>query len=289
MDFSSIWSQLLCDLFDCGSNFMSDKGECLELLNVSFCIDPHDVMLRNPRRNINHTYAWAEFLWYMSRTNSIEMIKHYAPQYVNYSDDGVSADGAYGYRLAHNNYDFDQLDGILKTLMRQSKSRQAVVNIWSAWPDLNRAVEGNSKDLPCTICWHFQVRFDRLFMTTYMRSNDAWLGTPYDVFAFTRVQRMLATELKIGLGIYTHHVGSFHLYKKHWNAAREAIKMEPNELPRCSMNDEPFNMEDVNYAIADEQLIRKGDQPFCDSYRGLDYPMKLIKEHCDAQRKAGTD
>jgi thymidylate synthase len=49
-------------------------------------------------------------------------------------------------------------------------------------------------------------------MVTYMRSNDAFIGLPHDVFAFTMVQEIVARSLNIKLGKYHHIVGSLHLY-----------------------------------------------------------------------------
>ena len=51
-------------------------------------------------------------------------------------------------------------------------------------------------------------------MTTYMRSNDLWMGFPYDVFQFTNMQVLMSMELGVGIGFYTHISGSLHLYKR---------------------------------------------------------------------------
>lgn len=51
-------------------------------------------------------------------------------------------------------------------------------------------------------------------MLTSMRSNDAWLGLPHDIFTFTMLQELVARSLSIELGEYKHAVGSLHLYDK---------------------------------------------------------------------------
>jgi thymidylate synthase len=48
-----------------------------------------------------------------------------------------------------------------------------------------------------------------------MRSNDAYIGLPHDIFCFTMLQEVLARTLGIVLGPYTHFVGSLHLYDEH--------------------------------------------------------------------------
>jgi thymidylate synthase len=63
-------------------------------------------------------------------------------------------------------------------------------------------------------------------MTTYMRSNDLWMGFPNDVFQFTCMQIWLAMRLGVKLGTYTHIAGSLHLYERDYNKAKENIKNE---------------------------------------------------------------
>ena len=59
-----------------------------------------------------------------------------------------------------------------------------------------------------------------------MRSNDLWLGFPYDVFQFTCMQVLMSMELGIELGSYTHIAGSLHMYKRDFDKAIERYKEE---------------------------------------------------------------
>jgi thymidylate synthase len=58
----------------------------------------------------------------------------------------------------------------------------------------------------------FHRRGSVLHMSVTMRSNDAYLGLPHDVFCFTMLQELVAAELALELGEYIHMVGSMHLY-----------------------------------------------------------------------------
>jgi thymidylate synthase len=71
-----------------------------------------------------------------------------------------------------------------------------------------------SKDVNCTVALHFIIREGKLYLTTYMRSNDIWMGFPYDVFQFASMQVLLSMELGVELGTYTHIAGSLHLYER---------------------------------------------------------------------------
>jgi thymidylate synthase len=89
-------------------------------------------------------------------------------------------------------------------------SRQAIIHIKPA----RNIIDEPTKDLPCTVSLQFFIRNNQLYLTTYMRSNDIWMGFPYDVFQFTCLQIYLAMRLNVNLGTYTHITGSLHLYKR---------------------------------------------------------------------------
>ena len=50
-------------------------------------------------------------------------------------------------------------------------------------------------------------------MITYMRANDAFRGMVSDVFSFTIIQELMATELNLAVGNYYHRVGTMHIYE----------------------------------------------------------------------------
>jgi thymidylate synthase len=56
-----------------------------------------------------------------------------------------------------------------------------------------------------------------------MRSNDAFIGLPHDVFCFTMLQEMVARILGVELGQYRHFVGSMHLYDDNRLAVRQYL------------------------------------------------------------------
>ena len=106
----------------------------------------------------------------------------------------------------------EECDRYTKLLKENPNTRQAVIHLKSA-----RDVTAKpTKDLPCTISLQFFIRDEKLYMTTYMRSNDIWMGFPYDVFQFTCMQIYLAMRLNVKLGTYTHIAGSLHLYKRNY-------------------------------------------------------------------------
>ena len=69
-------------------------------------------------------------------------------------------------------------------------SRRMVVHIHGG-----RGTYTELSEVSCTCTLQFLIRGDRLEMLAHMRSNDAYLGLPNDVFAFTMIQELIAEEV----------------------------------------------------------------------------------------------
>lgn len=110
--------------------------------------------------------------------------------------------GAYGNRIAQ------QFAYVIYKLKNDRDSRQAVATLWSPYHDN----VPNKRDYPCTIALIFAIVNGRLELSVTMRSQDIWLGAPYDWFQFTQAQQTLARLLSIPPGIYRHSTVSTHLY-----------------------------------------------------------------------------
>ena len=214
-------------------------------------------------------YAAAELAWILSRSNDASHIAAYAPQYFNFANEGYVY-GAYGDRIANNIPNLDQLQLIVDVLRKHDTSRQAVVALWRP-DDLVHALTLEKKDIPCTLTWQFLLRDQHLHLCVNMRSNDVWLGLPYDVFVNTCVQKVVATELGVNVGIYRHNVGSLHIYDKHVAAAREALTLpRARSLPHHWHDGMSFA--DANKLVDLERFARGGAK--YDSFElGLRTPM----------------
>lgn len=178
-----------------------------EIINaVTEIRDPRDNLVTSPIRGLSNKYAIGELLWYLSGSNSLKAISNYSKTWKKLSDDGKTVNSAYGYRIFEK-FGFDQWEHVKSLLKKDPSSRQAVIHIKEPNPE-------PTKDLPCTVALQYLIRDGKLYATTYMRSNDIWLGFPYDVFTFTCLQIKLAFELGVDIGTYTHIAGSLHLYTR---------------------------------------------------------------------------
>lgn len=181
-------------------------GEIISAITI--IEDPTKGIVQSDIRGMSMRYAVGELLWYLSGSNLVSDISKYSKVWERLSDDGEHVNSAYGHRI-FNQFGFDQWEHVKDLLRKDPMSRQAVIHI-------KDASNAPTNDLPCTVSLQFFIREGKLYMTTYMRSNDLWMGFPYDVFSFTALQVKMAMELGLELGAYTHVAGSLHLYKRNW-------------------------------------------------------------------------
>lgn len=181
-----------------------------EIINaVTVIKDPTRCIMKNKIRKMPMRYAVGELLWYLSGNNKLSAIQKFTKAWDRMSDDGEHVNSNYGYCLMHK-FGFNQIEQALIQLRDNPSSRQVVLHIKEA----RNLIDNQTKDLNCTVCLQLFIREGKLYMTTYMRSNDLWMGFPYDVFQFTCLQTLLAMELDVELGTYTHVAGSLHLYER---------------------------------------------------------------------------
>lgn len=152
------------------------------------------------------------------------------------SDDEATVNSNYGDRIQHafceySGSTFNQLKMVEELLQKDPNSRQAVIHIKQA----RNLVAYPTKDVNCTVCLQFFIRENKLYMTTYMRSNDLWMGFPNDVFQFTCIQIYLAMKLGVQLGSYTHIAGSLHLYERDYATSIKNIQ----EQATCTVDGVP--------------------------------------------------
>lgn len=160
-------------------------------------------------RGVNTRLAALEALQLISGEDRHDLIKHAAPGFADVLVDSQDpAYGAYGPRA------IEQIVDAVELLKVDPLTRQAVVAIWRPEDLTHRG------DKPCTVFLQFIIRPDdettlmSLELHTHMRSQDVWLGVPYDVFMFTQLQLTVAAYLKMPVGRYVHHTTSLHLYER---------------------------------------------------------------------------
>lgn len=156
-------------------------------------------------RNLNPAIAAGEAVQLIAGRARHDLMPKISSNFTRFVEPDGHFWGAYGDRIG------DQVDYCIRTLQADPDSRRAVINLWSAPTDN----EPGKRDYPCTVALNFALIRGKLELRTLMRSNDVWLGLPYDVFQFTQLQLTVARALGAQAGPYTHTVWSLHIYTEH--------------------------------------------------------------------------
>lgn len=234
-----IYRQLCCDLIEHGKVVRGTH----EINNYGFTLTDIRNNIINIR-NISKSYLFGELLWYMTAREDIDFIQKFSGFWGRISDDGVTSNSAYGHIL-FKRHGFNQVDKIIDLLKFDKDSRRAVLNL--NVPNKN-VIE--TKDEICTIALQFYIRDGKLDCTGIMRSNDIWLGTPYDVAFFTELQKYIAHRLGVAYGVYNHFVVSIHVYDRNFDALREVIECVP--LTKLSVDIERL---DANKRLLENLIV----------------------------------
>lgn len=190
-------------------------GEYLDAVMV--VEDPTRNIVTSPIRKMPMRYAVGELAWYLSGSNRVDDIAQFAKKWADISDDGLTNNSAYGYRIQHM-FGFDQWKFVKQLIEKDPNTRQAVIHI-------KDASNKSTKDTPCTVYLQFFLRDNKLHLSVHMRSNDIWMGVPYDMFSFCFLQIKMAMELGVEIGTYTHYAGSLHMYQRDYKKAIENMSV----------------------------------------------------------------
>lgn len=192
---------------------MTRLGESKELLHTSFQIsDPRQRWISARTPAISPAFAIAEVFWILNGDNNAEFMNFWNPSLPKYAGDGNTYYGAYGYRIKKQ-FGLDQLEAAYQALSNNPETRQVVIQIWDPRTDLpNGKGEPAAADIPCNICSMPKIRNNKLEWLQVMRSNDVFLGLPYNIIQFTTLQEILAGWLNLELGAYFQISDSLHAY-----------------------------------------------------------------------------
>lgn len=267
-DADEAFAQTLSCLLDCNSRVVGGKTlsigsgkECHEILNFTTIIsNPRNRLIYNSARRLTIPAAVARFVWMMAGSDRLADIAYYEPKVNAFTDDNVSVPGSnYGQRILHPRPGLNQLNAVIERLKEDPQSRRAAISIYHP----EDAVR-NSKDIPCTFGVFYHIRNGSLHATTIMRSNNAFILLPYNVFEFSLLAEVVAVEVGVPLGTLTHFAASMHIYEEHLEGSRKVVATYKTEskpesvAPIPTMPADPKPLEQINKLVILEAEIRHG-------------------------------
>jgi len=234
---------------------------------------PQRRVLFCPIRNANPFFHYMEAIWMLSGSENVDFPSYFAKNIKDYSDDGVTLHGAYGYRWKHH-FEVDQIESVIYELATNPTSRRMVVAMWDPQVDL----EKESKDIPCNTHLYFRVVQGALSMTVLNRSNDmVWgmLGANYVHFSI--LQEYMAEAAHLEIGAMYQFTNNLHVYQgwedkfgpmSDWYRANPVIR-------RWLFGPENLNLEEAAHFVEHWSEYEDHIAPKCRILRDNAFPMLM--------------
>lgn len=253
----------LMEILDWGKEEDSRNGPVLVMTEPVFTtyFNPTQRVLFNPVRDANPFFHIMEALWMLAGRNDVAWPSFFAANMKNYTDDGKTYHGAYGYRW-RNWFGYDQLVSIARELNSNPDSRRCVLTMWDGGKDPQMAAQGG-KDVPCNTQAYFDVRGGRLNMTVCNRSNDViWGAYGANSVHFSFLMEYLAHFIGVPVGIYRHLSNNFHVYLEKYPRGKLRDMMDAtSDLYNEQMQLVPLVPDHTSMCVFDEAVKQFLDNP----------------------------
>lgn len=175
-----------------------------------------------------------ELLWFLRGDTNIAWLKE---NDVTIWDEWADEDGdlgpVYGRQWrswkASDGETVDQIAWVENEIRTNPNSRRLIVSAWNVADVDQMALP------PCHLLFQFYVAGDRLSCQLYQRSADIFLGVPFNIASYALLTMMMARATGLKPGEFVHTLGDLHLYRNHFDQAREQLSRHPRPLPTMQL------------------------------------------------------
>jgi thymidylate synthase len=161
----------------------------------------------------------------------------------------------------------NQVDYVVDLLKNNPTSRRILFHAWNVeyLPDESKtphenALAGKMALPPCHLLYQFQVLDNKLNLMCTVRSNDLFLGHPFNVAQAALWVHILCDQIDgLELGELIISIGDAHIYSNHFEQVETQLKREPTLLPKLKIVRKPDSIYD--YRLEDFELVDYSPQP----------------------------
>jgi thymidylate synthase len=212
-----------------------------------------------------------ELLWFLSGETNIRYLKENG---VSIWDEWATPDGELGpvYGAQWRNWQgadgktYDQILALVEGLKNNPDSRRHIINGWNValLPDEKQkpwenAAAGRMALPPCHVLYQFYVANGKLSASLYIRSNDLFLGNPYNTASLAFLTHMLAQQCDLDVGEIILSIGDAHIYSNHFEQVETQLQRTPGPLPKLKIHRKPASI--LDYRFEDFEIVDYVAQP----------------------------
>jgi thymidylate synthase len=200
-----------------------------------------------------------ELLWFLKGdTNVAYLNDHGVSIWDEWADQNKSLGPVYGYQWRFwptpDGRKIDQITQVIDQIRQNPNSRRLMVTAMNIadYPDEGLSPNENAHRkkmalAPCHAFFQFYVANSRLSCFLYCRSQDTFLGTPFNWASYALLTHMVAQQCDLSVGELIWAGGDCHIYNNHLNAVETLLKREPFPLPRLVLKRKPPTIFDYEY------------------------------------------
>lgn len=179
----------------------------ISLPHVCMTFDLSDAFPILASKFVGFKTAVKELLWiWQMQSNDVRKLQDMG---VHIWDEWMREDGtigkAYGYQLAK----YKQVDNLIKTIKEDPTNRRMVVTLWNIEDLPDMALQ------PCAFQTLWNINHGRLNCMLTIRSNDWFLGQPFNVTQYAVLVHMIAQVTGYKPGQLTVCINDAHIYENH--------------------------------------------------------------------------
>jgi len=203
-----------------------------------------------------------ELLWFISGSTNINELD--AKIWNEWALEDGSLGPVYGKQWtaweAKDGSTINQIDYVVDLLKNNPNSRRILFHGWNV-ADLpseklspHENVRAGKMALPpCHLLYQFQVIDNKLNLMCTVRSNDMFLGNPFNTAQAALWVYMLAQQCDLEVGELVMSIGDCHIYSNHIEQVNTQLDREPRALPTLTLNRKPASIYD--YRLEDFDIV----------------------------------
>ena len=142
-----------------------------------------------------------------------------------YNQDG----SIHGYNVYYQTVEIDQVKNVIEQIKHNPVSRRLLVSAW------NPAELDVATLPPCHYSYQFSVDGDKLSLMYQMRSNDLFLGCPFNIASYALLLHIVARITNKVPHELIASLGDCHIYKNHIDQVKEQLSRTPHKLPQLEL------------------------------------------------------
>ncbi len=193
-----------------------------------------------------------ELLWYLKGDTNVKYLNdHGVKIWDEWADENGELGPVYGKQWVRwegkDDQKINQIQNAIDLLKKDPYSRRIVVSAWNV-SDIQGLIKGKTSAPPaCHTLFQFFVQNNKLSCQLYMRSNDFFLGAPFNIAQYALLTMMMAQVTGLELGEYIHTNGDVHIYHNHFEQAKEQLSRKLRTLPKMKLNPKVKDIFDFQY------------------------------------------